>query len=167
MTAFARNEVILAAGAIHVRSRPTFSIDAALTHPSQSPAILQLSGIGDSDLLTPLGIPTLIELKTVGRNLQEQTLNSIGGPTDGFDLGGIGPKDGLAFPNIRELFGERADASIAKMRASLRTWAQSEAHNAMSADALETIFGVQARTIIDDHGEHGIRGGSCMWCCRT
>jgi choline dehydrogenase len=38
----------------------------------QTPALLQLSGIGDSDLLGSLGITTLIDLKTVGRNLQEQ-----------------------------------------------------------------------------------------------
>lgn len=53
-TATARREVILAAGAI------------------QTPALLQLSGIGDSAILGKLGITTLIDLKTVGRNLQEQ-----------------------------------------------------------------------------------------------
>lgn len=53
-TANARREVIIAAGAI------------------QTPVLLQLSGIGDSSVLGPLGITTLIDLKTVGRNLQEQ-----------------------------------------------------------------------------------------------
>ncbi len=38
----------------------------------QSPALLQLSGVGDSDVLGPLGINTHIDLKTVGKNLQEQ-----------------------------------------------------------------------------------------------
>jgi len=38
----------------------------------QSPKLLQLSGIGDSKILGPLGIDTRIDLKTVGRNLQEQ-----------------------------------------------------------------------------------------------
>ena len=50
----ARREVILAAGAI------------------QTPVLLQLSGIGDSNVLDPIGITTRIDLKTVGRNLQEQ-----------------------------------------------------------------------------------------------
>lgn len=50
----ARREVILAAGAI------------------QTPALLQLSGIGDASVLGPIGITTRINLKTVGRNLQEQ-----------------------------------------------------------------------------------------------
>jgi choline dehydrogenase len=53
-TVSARREVILAAGAI------------------QTPALLQLSGIGDAKVLKPLGITALIDLKTVGRNLQEQ-----------------------------------------------------------------------------------------------
>jgi len=53
-TVSARREVIIAAGAI------------------QTPALLQLSGIGDSSVLGPVGVTTLINLKTVGRNLQEQ-----------------------------------------------------------------------------------------------
>jgi len=52
--ASARREVILAAGAI------------------QTPALLQLSGIGDASVLGPIGIKTLTDIKTVGRNLQEQ-----------------------------------------------------------------------------------------------
>ena len=39
---------------------------------AQSPKLLQLSGVGDSAILGPLGIRTLIDLKTVGKNLQEQ-----------------------------------------------------------------------------------------------
>lgn len=53
-TAFARKEVILAAGAIG------------------TPHLLQLSGIGDKNVLEPLGVDTKIDLKTVGKNFQEQ-----------------------------------------------------------------------------------------------
>lgn len=53
-TANARKEVILAAGAI------------------QTPALLQISGIGDPALLKSLGITTVVNLPTVGKNLQEQ-----------------------------------------------------------------------------------------------
>ncbi|QRV98567.1 GMC oxidoreductase [Ceratobasidium sp. AG-Ba] len=51
--AYARKEVILAAGAI------------------QSPQILELSGIGNTTLLKSLGIPPLIDLPGVGENLQD------------------------------------------------------------------------------------------------
>ena len=51
--ATARREVILAAGAI------------------ASPKMLQLSGIGDGQMLGALGIPVLVDAPEVGRNLQE------------------------------------------------------------------------------------------------
>lgn len=53
-TVSATREVILAAGAI------------------QTPALLQLSGIGDASVLGSIGIIPRINLKTVGRNFQEQ-----------------------------------------------------------------------------------------------
>ena len=59
-TVKAKREVILSAGAI------------------QSPALLQLSGIGDPAILNSLGIKVLSPLVSVGRNLQEQTMNSLG-----------------------------------------------------------------------------------------
>ena len=53
-TANARREVIVAAGAI------------------QTPALLQLSGIGDASVLSTIGITVYTDLKTVGKNFQEQ-----------------------------------------------------------------------------------------------
>ena len=47
-------EIILAAGAPH------------------SPQILQLSGIGPKQLLSSLGIVTVVDLPGVGRNFQDQ-----------------------------------------------------------------------------------------------
>ncbi|KAI0757740.1 alcohol oxidase [Daedaleopsis nitida] len=131
MQAYARKEVILAAGAI------------------QTPALLQLSGIGDSSVLKALGINTIIDLKTVGKNLQEQTMNSLGARGNGFDTGGRGPTDAIAYPNIRQLFGSKADASIQKIRDSIGKWAQEQSGNALSADALRQIFEIQAGVIID------------------
>jgi choline dehydrogenase len=52
----ARREVILASGAVN------------------SPALLMHSGIGDADLLRPLGIPVALDRKGVGRNLQDHLL---------------------------------------------------------------------------------------------
>ena len=50
----ARREITLAAGALH------------------SPQILQLSGIGPKELLSSLGIETVVDLPGVGRNFQDQ-----------------------------------------------------------------------------------------------
>ncbi len=54
LRAYAKKKVILCAGAIH------------------TPAILERSGIGDSDVLSPLGIPVLVDNKNVGANLINQ-----------------------------------------------------------------------------------------------
>ncbi|KAG9093186.1 hypothetical protein FRC07_011517, partial [Ceratobasidium sp. 392] len=77
-TAFASKEVILAAGAIN------------------TPALLQLSGVGDKSKLTGLGIKSVVDLPAVGKNLQEQTMNSLGADGNGFDVGGSGPSDCIA-----------------------------------------------------------------------
>ncbi|KAF9269745.1 alcohol oxidase [Marasmius fiardii PR-910] len=129
--ASARREVIVAAGAI------------------QSPALLQHSGVGDSDVLGPLGISTLIDLKTVGKNLQEQTMNSLGAKSNGFDFGGRGPSDAIAYPNIYQVFGDKAGDSINKIKNNLKNWAASQANFSLSAEALETIYQIQSSMIID------------------
>lgn len=85
-TANARREVIISAGAI------------------QSPALLQLSGIGDSNTLRPLGINTLVDLKTVGKNLQMQIINRLGASGTNFDKGGTGPSNAIAYPNIYQVY---------------------------------------------------------------
>jgi choline dehydrogenase-like flavoprotein len=55
----AKREVILSAGALN------------------SPKILELSGIGDPDVLKAAGVPLLVENKYVGTNLQDHVLCSI------------------------------------------------------------------------------------------
>ncbi|KAJ7674067.1 alcohol oxidase [Mycena polygramma] len=127
----ARREVIIAAGAI------------------QTPQLLQLSGIGDSALLGPLGIKTQIDLKTVGKNLQEQTMNSLGANSNGFDPDGNGPSDAIAFPNIYQLFGSQATLKVTQIQNNLSAWATSQAADALSADALKQIYQVQADLIIN------------------
>ncbi|GAW19348.1 hypothetical protein ANO14919_088340 [Xylariales sp. No.14919] len=57
--AFAKKEVILAAGAF------------------QSPKILELSGVGDAKLLNQLGIEIIVDLPAVGENLQDHAVASI------------------------------------------------------------------------------------------
>ena len=96
-------------------------------------------------------------MKTVGKNFQEQTINSLGADGNGFDTGGRGPTDAIAFPNIRQLFGTKADASIQKIRSSLSQWAQSQSGNALSKEALQQIFEIQAGLIIDNNGQRFLR----------
>ncbi|KAG6885230.1 hypothetical protein C0993_004637 [Termitomyces sp. T159_Od127] len=130
-TSFARREVIVAAGAI------------------QTPSLLQLSGIGDPAVLGPLGIRTLLNLKTVGRNLQEQPMSIFGATGNGFDVRGRGPPDVIAYPNLSQVFGAQANATAERIFANLKTWASSQAQAALSEEALKKIFEVQADLIVN------------------
>lgn len=131
-TAYARQEVILAAGAI------------------QSPALLQLSGIGDPLVLNPLGITVLSPLVAVGKNLQEQTMNSLGARGNGFDAGGTGPSDVIAYPNLDQLYGSAQAATVKSgITANLSAWATSQQESALSADALLNIYQAQADQIVN------------------
>ncbi|KAJ3979575.1 hypothetical protein F5890DRAFT_1546233 [Lentinula detonsa] len=134
-TATALKEVIVAAGAI------------------QSPALLQLSGIGDSNLLNSLGIETNLDMRGVGRNLQEQTMNSLGAGGN-FDWGGEGPSDCIAYPNLYQVFGWNETAlqiAVEQLNDSntRSSWAASQVTSAYSQEALEEIYEVQASLILD------------------
>ncbi len=80
-------------------------------------------------------------------------MNSLGARGNGFDTGGHGPTDAIAYPNIRQVFGSAADASIKKIQSSLEQWAQSQSGNALSKNALQQIFEIQAGLIINSDGE--------------
>ena len=148
--AYARKEVIIAAGAIQVSELSILCKPLAdITSVLQTPVLLQLSGIGDDSLLSQLGIPTLIDLKSVGRNLQEQTQSVLGAHGNGFNVTSSGLTEAIAFPNIYQLFGTNANEAIQKIKSSLSSWAVSQATSAFSADALRTLLEAQADGIIN------------------
>ncbi|TCD69119.1 hypothetical protein EIP91_008595 [Steccherinum ochraceum] len=120
-----RKEIILAAGAI------------------QSPVLLQLSGIGDPVLLNKFGIPTLVDLKT--------TQSIVAAHGNGFPDGVGGLTQALAFPNLRQLYGSRADEVIQKINSSLDSCAVSQVDSALSAETLEILFKAQVKGMIEDH----------------
>ncbi|KAK7038486.1 glucose oxidase [Favolaschia claudopus] len=130
-TAHARKEVILAAGAL------------------RTPAILQLSGIGDADLLRPLNIAPLVDLKTVGLNLIDQTNTVLIASGTGFDPAGTGPSDVIAYPNFYQIFRNASTDKAAEVKKSIQAWAASQASNGLSASTLETIFEKQAEIILN------------------
>ncbi|CAE6445439.1 unnamed protein product [Rhizoctonia solani] len=127
-TVYAKKEVILAAGAF------------------MSPTILQLSGVGDASKLSALGINTVVDLPTVGKNLQEQTMSSFGAEGNGFDYGGA-LANANAFPSLHHVFGSQTKSVISQIYANIPTWAQSQANSGGSAAALEKVFRIQADLI--------------------
>ena len=50
-------------------------------------------------------------------------MNNLGANGNGFNPGGSGPSDAIAYPNIRQVFGSQADAQISNIQSSLASWA--------------------------------------------
>jgi choline dehydrogenase-like flavoprotein len=143
----ARKEVILAAGAIN------------------TPALLQRSGVGNPHHLESLGIPIKIDLPTVGKNLQEQTSNSLGATGSGYNKGGEGPSDVIAYPNIYELFGSEAVDVVEAIKQNISAWAEQQAENALNKEALLKIYKHQANMIIHREGTYPSypQGSTCCF----
>ncbi|KAF8600079.1 hypothetical protein BDV93DRAFT_559719 [Ceratobasidium sp. AG-I] len=127
--AYARKEVIMAAGAIN------------------TPALLQLSGIGDASKLAALGIESIVNLPTVGKNLQEQTMSMLGANGNGFEHGGKGPPNCIAYPNLYQVFGSQGATVASQIQSKISSWAQAQAANGADAAALQKIFQIQADLI--------------------
>lgn len=79
-------------------------------------------------------------------------MNSLGANGNGFNPGGNGPSDAIAFPNIYQLFGSQASAKVSQIQGNLSNWATSQAGSALSAAALQQIYQVQANLIINNNG---------------
>jgi choline dehydrogenase len=79
-------------------------------------------------------------------------MNSLGAHGNGFNPGGRGPSDAIAFPNLYQVFGSQANSMVQKISSSISSWAASQAGSALSAAALEQIYQVQANLIINNNG---------------
>lgn len=71
----------------------------------QSPALLELSGVGDPAVLEPLGINVVKSIPAVGRHFQEQTKNTVTFRTRSAAFHGSGPPSAIAFPNVHQVLG--------------------------------------------------------------
>ncbi|KDN53554.1 GMC oxidoreductase [Tilletiaria anomala UBC 951] len=151
----AKKAVIVAAGAI------------------RSPQFLELSGIGDSNIIEPLGIKTVVDLKGVGRNLQDQTMNTIGAAIKS-DFQGSGPSSTIAYPTIWQLFSN-ASAVKTHLEKNYDTYAAQivAAGGAVSADAVKAQWKIQtdllwnkntsASELFADHGFPSGQFGQDTW----
>ncbi|PYH94523.1 alcohol oxidase [Aspergillus ellipticus CBS 707.79] len=127
----AREEVIVSAGSL------------------KSPAILELSGVGNPAVLEPLNITVKVDLPTVGENLQDQT-NAGAYANATSDL--TGGKT-VAYPNVYDVYGNETSAVARSVRHQLRQWARETAEvssGTMTASDLEALFQVQYDLIFTD-----------------
>jgi len=76
-------------------------------------------------------------------------MSALGAKGNGFNQGGRGPTDTIAFPNLYQVLGSNANATASRIRSSLASWAASQTGSGLSAAALQQIFKVQSDLIID------------------
>lgn len=110
-TATTKREVLLAAGSL------------------QSPQLLELSGVGDPEVLAAAGVPLKLASPNVGKNMQEQTKNTLWFDPINTDFDGSGPPNAVAFPDVYQLF-KNDSASIYK---SIMSNLDEYAHNLTAA----------------------------------
>ncbi|KAJ5298380.1 uncharacterized protein N7443_006500 [Penicillium atrosanguineum] len=128
----ASREVILAAGAL------------------KSPALLELSGVGNPEVLSKYGIDTKVNLPTVGENLQDQMNNGLA-----YDAKSnySGVADYVAYPSASQLFSN-ATAVGAKLLRKLPAYATQVASangNVTKAADIERFFKIQWDLIFKSH----------------
>lgn len=99
----ANREVILAAGALN------------------TPVLLQRSGVGAKSDLNAIGVDQKVDLAGVGKNLQDQTMTTIGSAAN-VDYAGKGPSATIGMPNINQIFKNATDVR-AYINANLDSWA--------------------------------------------
>ncbi|KUI56210.1 Glucose oxidase [Cytospora mali] len=140
----------------------------------RTPLVLELSGIGNRQLLDSLGIRTVIDLVGVGENLQEQP-NSVSLLGLSNTLNVTGATTYSTFGTAEDIFGSNKSVIAASTNASLGRYAQlvaSASHDGVNATALEQIFRVQhdllfsknvtiSETITDYHSGNLL---SVWWC---
>ncbi|KAH7014188.1 GMC oxidoreductase [Microdochium trichocladiopsis] len=133
----AKKEVILSAGAL------------------VSPLLLELSGVGNPEVLAKHGIETVVNLPTVGENLQDQMNNAlqynIANSYDATEKNTM-----VVYPTAAEIFGEDTAEIAAKLKAALPAYAvqvASASGNATSADDLLQFFQLQYDLIFNSDGK--------------
>lgn len=107
----ARKEVILSAGAL------------------VSPLLLELSGVGNPSVLSKYGIDTVVNLPTVGENLQDQTTNgfqyTLSNEFNATYDGGASPC--ATYPSASSVFGSNMTTVAADIKSKLQLYAEQTA----------------------------------------
>ncbi|ATZ57408.1 Bcgod1 [Botrytis cinerea B05.10] len=126
-TIYANSEVILSAGAL------------------ASPLLLELSGIGNPSILNEHNISVVVDLPTVGENLQDQTNTGLAYNSSGnTSFSGAGTL--VAYPSAAQVFGSEVQNISAHVLQSLPSYAEqvsAASGNITKATDLLEFFKVQ------------------------
>ncbi|KAI7216681.1 GMC oxidoreductase [Hortaea werneckii] len=104
----------------------------------QSPQILELSGVGDPDVLEAAGVPLKKAAPGVGKHMQEQTKNSVVQNAQEMEYEGSGPPSGIAFPNVHQLLKDNSSATYDYVMETLPGYCQELQDKGLVANAKAT-----------------------------
>nr|BBE38582.1 FAD-dependent glucose dehydrogenase [Aspergillus brunneouniseriatus]BBE38583.1 FAD-dependent glucose dehydrogenase [synthetic construct] len=130
-TIYATKEVIISAGAFI------------------SPAILERSGVGNSAILSQFDIPVVVNLTTVGENLQDQVNTEL---IYSSDVSYTGPGTYLGHPSASDIFGSNTTNVANDIKNNLANYAarvSAASNGTMSAANLESLFRTQYELIFN------------------
>lgn len=117
----------------------------------RTPLFLELSGIGNPDLLKKHKIPVMVSLPSVGENLQNQSsVNLVYFGT--LNITGYAPY--AVFATAQDLFGDDTSAVASSTRERIPIWAKNisdASGGTVKAPALETIYGIQHDLIFNQN----------------
>ncbi|KAF2725233.1 GMC oxidoreductase [Polychaeton citri CBS 116435] len=133
-TVRAKREVVLSAGAL------------------VSPLLLELSGVGNPAILKQYGIETVVDLPTVGENLQDQLNNGEAWTVAG-NLSVTGGQTYVAYPSFSQLYGNGSSTVASQLKSSLPAYAAQVAAangNATRASDILDFFNIQYDLILND-----------------
>ena len=105
-TTATKREVLLAAGSL------------------QSPQLLELSGVGDPEILAAAGVPLKLASPNVGKNMQEQTKNTLWFDPVSTEFDGSGPPNAISFPNVDQLFKNNSASMYKSIMSNIEEYAQ-------------------------------------------
>lgn len=137
-TVKANKEVILSAGAL------------------VSPLLLELSGVGNPSVLSQYAIDTVVDLPTVGENLQDQINNELQytPPSNFTATYDNGSAQFVAYPTASHVLGSNASSAAATLKAELASYAEAVAAangNVTKAADLQAFFELQYDLIFGEH----------------
>ncbi|KUI67177.1 Glucose oxidase [Cytospora mali] len=133
----ASKEVILSAGAL------------------TSPLLLELSGVGNPTILSQYGIETVVDLPTVGENLQDQMNNELKyQPPNSFSASyDNGSAQLVAYPSAAHVWSDDESATASDLKSKLAEYADAVAianGNVTKASDLLEFFKLQYDLIFED-----------------
>ncbi|KAK4895471.1 hypothetical protein LTR27_006535 [Elasticomyces elasticus] len=138
---------------VKTRREVLLAADSFVPLELQSPQILELSGVGDPNILAAAGVPLKKAAPGVGKHMQEQTKNSLYLTAQERAFNGSGPPSAIAFPDVHMLLGKNASAVYDDVKAGLPSYAADLEKQGLvvNAEATHMLLAAQVYNLFKDN----------------